>query len=161
MESEELVQLMQQIEEKGIGWDTIKEKTKISQELLNLYVKSGPIPVTIFKDLNKILEEADQWHNLVRSYLACTSFVDSQVGRVIEALERNGYAENTVIVLWSDHGWHLGEKLITGKNSLWDRSTRVPLVASSRRGGRMARLPMSQMVTPSVSSACTWMTQYS
>jgi arylsulfatase A-like enzyme len=76
----------------------------------------------------KFLQEANQWTNLVRSYLACVSFVDSQVGRVIEALKRNGYGENTVIVLWSDHGWHLGEKLITGKNSLWDRSTRVPLI---------------------------------
>jgi arylsulfatase A-like enzyme len=76
----------------------------------------------------KFLEEANQWKNLVRSYLACTSFVDSQVGRVIEALEQNGYGENTIIVLWSDHGWHLGEKLITGKNTLWDRSARVPLI---------------------------------
>jgi arylsulfatase A-like enzyme len=47
---------------------------------------------------------------------------------VLEALERNGYGENTIIVLWSDHGWHLGEKLITGKNTLWDRSARVPLI---------------------------------
>jgi arylsulfatase A-like enzyme len=76
----------------------------------------------------KFLEEANQWKNLVRSYLACTSFVDSQVGRVLEALERNGYGDNTIIVLWSDHGWHLGEKMITGKNTLWDRSARVPLI---------------------------------
>ncbi len=76
----------------------------------------------------KFLQEANQWKNLVRSYLACTSFVDSQVGRVLGALEANGFGENTIVVLWSDHGWHLGEKLITGKNSLWDRSTRVPLV---------------------------------
>ena len=76
----------------------------------------------------KFLQEANQWKNLVRSYLACTSFVDSQVGRVLEALERTDYADNTVIVLWSDHGWHLGEKLITGKNTLWDRSARVPLI---------------------------------
>lgn len=74
------------------------------------------------------LEEHKQWKNLVRSYLACTSFVDSQVGRVLEALEKAGLAENTIIVLWSDHGWHLGEKLITGKNTLWERSTRVPLL---------------------------------
>ncbi len=76
----------------------------------------------------KFLKEANQWKNLVRSYLACTSFVDSQVGRVLDALEENGYAENTIVVLWSDHGWHLGEKFITGKNTLWDRSTRVPLI---------------------------------
>lgn len=76
----------------------------------------------------KFLEEADQWKNLVRSYLACTSFVDSLVGRVVEALDQNGYGENTIIVLWSDHGFHLGEKLITGKNTLWDRSARVPVL---------------------------------
>ncbi|QDV48044.1 sulfatase [Gimesia fumaroli] len=76
----------------------------------------------------KFLKEANQWKNLVRSYLACTSFVDSQIGRVTEALEKNNLAENTIIVIWSDHGWHLGEKLITGKNTLWERSTRVPLI---------------------------------
>ena len=76
----------------------------------------------------KFLEEANQWKNLVRSYLACTSFVDNQVGRVLEALDREEHADDTVIVLWSDHGWHLGEKLITGKNTLWDRSARVPLI---------------------------------
>ncbi len=47
---------------------------------------------------------------------------------MLRALEENGFAENTIVVLWSDHGWHLGEKLITGKNTLWDRSTRVPLI---------------------------------
>ena len=76
----------------------------------------------------KFLEEANQWKNLVRSYLACTSFVDSQVGRVLDALEKSGAKDNTIVVLWSDHGWHLGEKLITGKNTLWDRGTRVPLI---------------------------------
>lgn len=74
------------------------------------------------------VRENDQWRNLVRSYLACTSFIDAQVGRIIEALDAAGLAENTVIVLWSDHGYHLGEKGITGKNTLWERSTRVPLI---------------------------------
>ena len=77
---------------------------------------------------HRFLVEANQWKNLVRSYLACTSFVDSQVGRVLSALEASPHAENTIVVLWSDHGWHLGEKAITGKNTLWDRSTRVPLI---------------------------------
>ena len=76
----------------------------------------------------KFLEEANQWKNIVRSYLASVSFVDSQVGRVLDALEAGGHADNTIVVLWSDHGWHLGEKLITGKNTLWDRSARVPLI---------------------------------
>lgn len=76
----------------------------------------------------KFLEEAGEWENLVSSYLASISFVDSQVGRLLDALEAGGHADDTVVVLWSDHGWHLGEKLITGKNTLWDRSTRVPLI---------------------------------
>ncbi len=74
------------------------------------------------------LKKSGQWEPLVRAYLASVSFMDSQVGRVLETLEKSGQAENTIVVLWSDHGWHLGEKGITGKNSLWDRSTRVPLV---------------------------------
>ncbi len=76
----------------------------------------------------KFLKDDQEWRNLTRSYLACTSFVDAQIGRVTAALEANGYAENTIIVIWSDHGWHIGEKEITGKNTLWDDGTRVPLI---------------------------------
>ena len=64
----------------------------------------------------------------MRSYLACTSFMDAQVGRVLDALEASGRADRTIVVLWSDHGYHLGEKEISGKNTLWEPSTRVPLI---------------------------------
>ncbi len=74
------------------------------------------------------LEEHNQLRPLVRSYLASISFVDSQVGRVLSALEKSPQADNTIVVLWSDHGYHLGEKAISGKNSLWARSTRIPLL---------------------------------
>jgi len=74
------------------------------------------------------VKENNQWRNLVRSYLVTTTFMDSQIGRVLDALEASGEASNTVIVLWSDNGWHLGEKDITGKNSLWKHSTHVPLI---------------------------------
>lgn len=74
------------------------------------------------------VQEHQQWRNLVRSYLACTAFVDAQLGRVLEALEITGLADNTIVVVWGDHGFHLGEKGITGKNTLWERSTRVPLI---------------------------------
>jgi choline-sulfatase len=74
------------------------------------------------------LQETGEWRPLVRAYLASTSFVDRQVGRVLDALDATGQTTNTIVVLWSDHGWHLGEKGITGKNSLWERSTRVPLI---------------------------------
>jgi choline-sulfatase len=74
------------------------------------------------------LEQHQQWVPLVRSYLAGTRFMDSQIGRVLAALKASGQGGNTIVVLWSDNGWHLGEKLITGKNSLWERSTHVPLI---------------------------------
>lgn len=76
----------------------------------------------------KFLVDDGEQINIVRSYLACISFVDAQVGRILDALEASGHADNTVVVLWSDHGWHLGEKDITGKNTLWSESTRVPLI---------------------------------
>jgi arylsulfatase A-like enzyme len=76
------------------------------------------------------LQANNEWKPLVRAYLASTSFMDGQVGRVLEALQATGQADNTVIVFWGDNGWHLGEKDITGKNTLWDRSTRVPLIVA-------------------------------
>jgi len=76
----------------------------------------------------KWLKEHQQWRPLVRAYLASVSYADMQVGRVLDALAASGLEKNTVVVLWSDHGWHLGEKGITGKNTLWERSTRVPLI---------------------------------
>lgn len=76
----------------------------------------------------KWVKENNQWRNLVRSYLACTSFVDAQIGRLLTALDEAGLADNTIVVVWGDHGWHLGEKAITGKNTLWDRGTKVPLI---------------------------------
>ena len=94
----------------------------------------------------KWLREHEQWRPLVRAYLASVSFADAQVGRLLDALAQGGLEQNTVVVLWSDHGWHLGEKGITGKNTLWERSTRVPLifvgpgVTPGARCGRPAEL---------------------
>jgi len=93
-----------------------------------------------------LLEKANEWRPLVRAYLASTSYMDAQVGRVLDALDATGRAKDTIIVLWSDHGWHLGEKGITGKNTLWERSTRVPLIfagpgiAPAAKCGRPAEL---------------------
>ena len=74
------------------------------------------------------LKKNNQWQNIVHSYLASTAFMDSQLGRVLDAVKEGGAMENTIVVLWGDNGWHLGEKGITGKNSLWARSTHVPLI---------------------------------
>lgn len=74
------------------------------------------------------LIENDQWKEMVQAYLASTTWVDHQVGRVLRALEESPHAENTIIVLFSDHGYHLGEKNRVSKMSLWERDTRVPLI---------------------------------
>jgi len=72
--------------------------------------------------------KSGEWKNIVQAYLACISFVDHQVGTVLEALENSEYKNNTVVVLWSDHGYEIGEKGSFGKHTLWSESTRVPLI---------------------------------
>jgi arylsulfatase A-like enzyme len=87
----------------------------------------------------KTLRAYHEWRPLVRAYLASTSFMDAQIGRVLAALNATGRVDNTIVVVWGDHGWHLGEKLISGKNTLWDRSTRVPFVFAGPGVARNAR----------------------
>ncbi len=65
---------------------------------------------------------------LLHAYLACVSYVDAQIGRVMAALEDSGVADNTIIVLWSDHGFHLGDHGIWGKATNYEIATRVPLM---------------------------------
>lgn len=65
---------------------------------------------------------------LKHAYLACVSFVDSQIGRMIAALEEEGLRENTIIIVWSDHGWHLGDMGIWGKATNYEIATRVPMM---------------------------------
>ena len=78
-------------------------------------------------DFQTILK-ADKYRQAVRAYLASITFADAQIGRVLDALDAGPYAGNTVIVLWSDHGWHLGEKNHWHKTTLWEEATRVPLI---------------------------------
>jgi arylsulfatase A-like enzyme len=85
------------------------------------------------------LKKANQWRPLVRAYLASTAFMDSQIGRVLDALDAAGMTENTVVVLWGDNAWHLGEKGITGKTSLWDPATHVPLIFAGPGVARSAK----------------------
>lgn len=72
--------------------------------------------------------ESGEWANIVQAYLACVSFADHQVERLLRALQESPHAENTIIVLWSDHGYRLGEKGTFAKHALWEEATRVPLM---------------------------------
>jgi arylsulfatase A-like enzyme len=78
--------------------------------------------------------ETNQWKNAVQSYLACINFVDEQVGKVLDALEKSPYANNTIVVLWSDHGYHLGEKNRFAKQALWQRDTKSVLLFKTPQG---------------------------
>ena len=105
-------------------------------------------------DLNDLLSEAqrrgrnryfahiqkhDQWKKGIQGYLASIAFADAMVGRVLDALESGPNRDNTIVVLWSDHGWHLGEKEHWQKYTGWRVCTRVPLMIRVPKSG--AALP--------------------
>ena len=86
--------------------------------------------------LHKSVEQYGQWEAAVSAYLAAISYVDELVGDIMAALEKSPYADNTLVILWSDHGWHLGEKQHWGKATGWYRSTRIPLLIIPPRNDR-------------------------
>ncbi|MEM7368430.1 MAG: sulfatase [Bacteroidota bacterium] len=88
-----------------------------------------------------------EWPGWIRAYLACNAYTDDNVGRVINALDASPYADNTIIVLWSDHGYHFGEKRSHRKFSLWEEATRVPMIIIDPRfphaAGKRCAAPVS------------------
>ncbi len=74
------------------------------------------------------LQSLDAWDDAIHGYLANISYADAMIGRVLNALEQSPYADNTIVVLWSDHGYHLGEKGDWGKHTLWERTSNVPFI---------------------------------
>ncbi len=78
-------------------------------------------------DVENLREEATQ-RTLLHAYHACVSYMDAQVGRVLDALDRLGLAGNTIVVLWGDHGWHLGDHGYWTKHTNYEQANRIPLV---------------------------------
>jgi arylsulfatase A-like enzyme len=78
--------------------------------------------------------EHKQWEKGIQAYLASIHFADAMLGRVLDALERSPNRDNTIVVLWSDHGWHLGEKEHWQKFTPWRASSRVPLIIRVPKG---------------------------
>ena len=87
--------------------------------------------ISAMPDTDWLIKEK-KWKGMVKGYLACMAFVDAQIGKVLDKLETSAYKENTLIVLWSDHGYHLGEKDRTAKHSLWERATHIPLIFAGK-----------------------------
>jgi len=81
-------------------------------------------------DYELVMREG-KYLELLQAYLASISYADALVGQLLEALDASPCANNTIVVFWSDHGWHLGEKQHLHKFTLWERSTRIPLIIAA------------------------------
>lgn len=102
------------------------------------YALSNSSELTHYVDLVDFPEPTDEKRiseetarHLMHAYYAAVSYIDAQIGRLLDALEEEGLAENTIIVLWSDHGWKLGEFNGWGKMSNYEIDARVPLIISA------------------------------
>ncbi len=98
------------------------------------------------------------WKYAVQAYLASITFADAQVGRVLDALEASEHNDNTIVVLWGDHGWHLGEKEHWRKFALWEEATRVPFFMSvpgmTQPGSRCAATIDLMSLYPTLCELC-------
>lgn len=102
--------------------------------------------------------KAGQWKAAIQSYLATISFVDAQIGRVLDALEKSPFRDNTIVVLLGDHGWQLGEKHHWGKTTLWEEVTRAPLIwrvpGLTKPGSICARTVDFMSIYPTLTELC-------
>lgn len=79
-------------------------------------------------NLHALIDRNKLHQSAVRAYLANITFADAMIGKVLDGLKNSPHAENTIVCLWSDHGWHLGEKMKWHKSTNWERATKVPLM---------------------------------
>jgi len=103
------------------------------------------------------LIKSGEWKKAVQAYMACIAFVDAQVGKVLDALENSKHADNTIIVLWSDHGYHLGEKNRFAKQALWERDTRTLLIFKgiNEKSGQICTAPVQLLdIYPTLIDMC-------
>ncbi len=101
--------------------------------------------------------ETGEWKKIIQAYLACVSFVDYEIGRVMKALAESQYSDNTVIVLWSDHGYRLGEKGTFAKHALWEPATKAPLIfaAPGLPKGKVVNSPAEMLsIYPTLIDLC-------
>ncbi|MEL6310881.1 MAG: sulfatase, partial [Pseudomonadota bacterium] len=105
------------------GWE-LRSGYNVPQE--------GPLPAELQREL-------------VHGYYACVSYIDAQVGRLLDALDEHGLADHTIVVLWGDHGFHLGDHAIWCKHTNYEQATRSPLIIAAPgigAGGESAGAPV-------------------
>jgi len=106
--------------------------------------QKGPKYFRLLRESYPTMEEG--LRHFVQAYLACVAAVDADVGRIVDAIDQSPFRDNTIIVVTSDHGYNLGEKDYLFKNSLWEESTRVPLIIRApgvTQAGGVAEHPVS------------------
>ena len=120
---------------------------------------SGPRNFAKHGEDHDMILKYNQWHRAVQSYLATISFVDFHLGRLLKALKNSDHADNTIIVFWGDHGWHLGEKQHWRKHALWETTTRTTLIVSTpehREKNQLCQSPVSLIdLYPTILELCS------
>ncbi len=99
----------------------------------------------------------DYARKLKHAYFASVSYVDAQIGKVLDRLKELGLEENTIIVVWGDHGWHLGDDRVWGKHTIFDWSLRSPLIVSApggKKGVSTDRVVSSIDIYPTLMQLC-------
>jgi arylsulfatase A-like enzyme len=116
----------------GAGFDLHPlESVKLPDVIENDLADVPPAGITMAKpSQHQNIVMHDEWKRAVQAYLASFSFVDAPIGRLLDAAERRASKRDFIIVLWSDHGWNLGQEERWHKVALWENTTHVPLIMS-------------------------------
>jgi len=110
------------------GLDTLKIPEYRDDDYDDILDKNGNIVYKPSADFLWVKQDEELFKRAVRAYMASTSYADDCVGVVLDALSKSKYADNTIVILFGDHGWHLGEKLRFRKAELWRESTQLPFI---------------------------------
>ncbi len=97
---------------------------------------------------HKRIEESGKWKEAIRGYLASSTYADEKVGMILDALDASPYRDNTIVIIWGDHGWHLGEKYHWRKHALWEEATRTTYmvrVPGLTKGNEIVDTPVDLM----------------
>ncbi|PIF06641.1 MAG: sulfatase [Draconibacterium sp.] len=117
----------------------------------NLYL-TGDEKASLDRSISK-----EYARKLRHAYFACISYVDAQVGKLLDELDSLGLAENTIVVLWGDHGWHLGDQLVWGKHTIFEqalKSTFIVHVPGKNKGEKIHKIVSSVDIYPTIMDLC-------